>query len=159
TQLVARPHTCYPSGMRRASVISVISAIFLLISAVSGAGKAKGGKASSPGKASAQTARAIDELQGKLKWGMTTDEIKKMLQEDVQKRHAEDWKKAVGNPEAQDKINATIKDEVDHVSKSYIEFTGQKTPWEVSIVDREFAHNNAEAMLVIEEGKRSQRRF
>jgi hypothetical protein len=32
---------------------------------------------------------------------------------------------------------------------SYIKFSGQKTGWDVSIVDREFGHRNSESMLVL----------
>jgi hypothetical protein len=40
---------------------------------------------------------------------------------------------------------------------SYIKFNGQKTGWDVSIVDREFGHRNGESMLVIWE--KDQKRF
>jgi hypothetical protein len=110
-------------------------------------------------KASKETARAIDELQGKFKWGMTTDETKKLISDELRKQHEEEWKKAVGNPYEQDKISQEIRDGVAKIEKSYIEFKGQKTPWEVSLIDREFAHGNSEAMLVIEEGQKRQRRF
>jgi len=86
-------------------------------------------------------------------------EVKKLISDEIHKKYAEDWKKAVGNAYAQDKINQEISDETRKIEKSYIDFKGQKTPWEVSIIDREFAHGNGEAMLVIEEGMHKQRRF
>jgi hypothetical protein len=131
-------------------------AILLPFLAVSASAKPKG---PAPKKASKETARAIDELQGKFKWAMTVDEVRAMLETEVRKRHDEEWKKAVGDAFAQDRINQTIREESARFAKTYIEFKGQKTPWEVSLIDREFAHGNEESMLVIEEAQRKQRRF
>ena len=129
----------------------------LLGAAPAAAAKPKG--APVPKQASKQTARAIDELQGKFKWGMTVDEVKKLLEDEIRKRHAEEWKKVVGQPAAQDALSAQIRQEIAKIEKSFIRFKGQKTPWEVSIVDREFAHGNEESMMLIEEGQHKQRRF
>src|SRR2546429_2395152 len=141
--------------MRRATLptmkrTSVSVAIFLLFAAGSTMA-AKPKKGGGGGHVSQQTARAIDELQGKFKWGMAIDESKKLIADEIHKKYAEDWKKAVGDPAAQDAINAKIRDEITRIDKSYIEFKGNKTPWEVSIIDREFAHNNSETRLVIAE--------
>src|SRR5262249_22092718 len=141
--------------MKRTSVLVAMS----ILSMVASAGAKPKGKAAAPRQASKETARAIDELQGKFKWGMTMGEVKKLISDEIHKKYAEDWKKAVGNAYAQDKINQEISDETRKIEKSYIDFKGQKTPWEVSIIDREFAHGNGEAMLVIEEGMHKQRRF
>src|SRR5262249_48901816 len=82
-----------------------------------------------------------------------------LIDDEIHKKYAEDWKKAAGNPAAQDEITQKIRDEMDRISKSYIDFKGQKTAWEVSIIDREIAQSNGEAMLLIEEGAHKQRRF
>ena len=132
---------------------SVILTVFLLLGARTTLAKPAAQKVSS------KTARAIDELQGKFKWGSSVEDTKKLIDDEIHKKYAEDWKKAAGNPAAQDEITQKIREEIDRITKSYLEFKGQKSPWEVSIIDREFAHNNAEAMLVIEEGAHKQRRF
>ena len=116
-------------------------------------------KAAPPQKASAQTARGIDELQGKFRWGMSVDEVKKVLTGEIRKRYAEDMKRAASDPIEQDKLSTSMSDDLKRIEASYIEFIGQKTPWEVSIIDAEFAHGNQEAMLVIAEGEKKQRRF
>jgi len=133
--------------------MSVITTGFLLFGAGTALAKPAGQKVSR------QTARAIDELQGKFKWGSNVEDTKKVIDDEIHKKYAEDWKKAAGNPAAQDEITQKIREEMDRINKSYMDFKGQKTAWEVSIIDREFAHNNGEAMMLIEEGAHKQRRF
>ena len=38
--------------------------------------------------------------------------------------------------------------ELKKIRKNYVKFIGKKTPWDVSLVDREFGHKNNEAMMV-----------
>lgn len=146
--------------MRRTSVLLAISFLFTAGYAVA---KPKPKKAAgggpAPKQASKETARAIDELQGKFKWGMTPDELRQVLDSEIHKQYAEDWKKAVGKPAEQDEISHKIRDRLERINKTFVEFNGQKTSWEVSIIDREFAHGNGESMLYIDEGERKQRRY
>ena len=51
----------------------------------------------------------------------------------------------------QTRLRKHIKAEVADVKKTEIAFTGQKTGWDVSIVEGEFGHKNDESMLVWQE--------
>jgi hypothetical protein len=146
--------------MRRTSVLLAISFLFTAGYAAAKPKPKPKKTASGPvGHASKETARAIDELQGKFKWGMTREELQKTLDDEIHKQFAEDWKKAVGKPAEQDAINAKIRDRLSRIDKTFVEFKGQKTSWEVSIIDREFAPGNEESMIYIDEGERKQRRY
>jgi hypothetical protein len=107
-------------------------------------------------KASAQTTRAIEELMGKYKWGMSRKEVATAIEENVRAEYEERMKQAADAWDQQklrDEMMARIKE----FQGSYFEFTGKKTGWDVSIIDAEFAHNNDESMQVAWE--RDQRRF
>src|SRR5262249_6472124 len=56
-----------------------------------------------------------------------------------------------------DRVRKEMKDKVAEVKNSYVKFAGQKSGWDVSIVDREYGQRNNESMLVIWE--KDQRRF
>ena len=49
----------------------------------------------------------------------------------------------------QDRVRKERQDAITQMRDSYIKFNGQKTGWDVSIVDREFGHRNNESMLVL----------
>jgi hypothetical protein len=107
-------------------------------------------------QATAQTARAIGELAGKFKWGLSPDEAKKVVLEDVTSRYDERIRKEQ-SAFKQDALRQELQVALDKVKASYVKFDGQKTGWDVSLVDHEFAHRNDESMLVIWE--KDQRRF
>jgi hypothetical protein len=106
--------------------------------------------------ASVQTQRAISELAGKFKWGMSPEEATELVTSDIEGRYDERIKKET-NAFRQDAVRQEMGEQIKRFRDSYVEFKGQKTGWDVSIVDREFAHKNNEAMMVIWE--KDQRRF
>lgn len=109
-----------------------------------------------PREASEQTTRAVSELAGKFKWGMSPTECMDLIEKDIRTRF-EPRIRAEPDPFKQDIIRREMMDAITQMRNSYIKFTGQHTGWDVSIVDREFGHKNDEAMLVIWEA--NQRRF
>jgi len=109
-----------------------------------------------PREATAQTARAISELAGKFKWGMSHDEAMKLVLDDIAARYDERIKKET-DAFRQDAIRKEMQEQLQKTRGSYVRFDGQKTGWDVSIVDHEFAHHNDESMFVIWE--KDQRRF
>jgi hypothetical protein len=129
-----------------------------ILAVASGAAAAKKKRtAATPVKeASAQTARAIGELSGKFKWGMTVEEAQKVVLDEVRARFDERIKKET-DPFKQDVVRKEMDEQLAKTRSSYIKFDGQKTGWDVSIIDREFAHKNDESMFVIWE--KDQRRF
>jgi len=147
--------------MRR---IASIACVFFVIAGVGGtyaAAAPKKGKAAKKEKekvkeASEQTRKAIGELAGRYKWGMSPQEVIDLIAGDIKKAYEEKIKKA-SSPLDQDRLRAEMGNEIQKVKDSYVRFDGQRTSWDISIVDREFAHRNGESMLVYWEP--TQRRF
>jgi hypothetical protein len=148
------------------------SAIALLI-AGNGAAYAKGKGKPKPKPAPAQTAKkptmpavsaehkkALAELLGAFKMGMSKDEVVGVLTKQLDEQYAEKIT-ATNDINTQDKLRAEKKDRVAEVTKTFVEFNGQKTGWDVSIIDDQFARNTGESMLVYWEnsGGKNQRRF
>jgi len=109
---------------------------------------------------SAEHKKALGELMGGFKFGMTKDEVVGVLTKQVDDDYAEKLK-ATTDVNAQDKLRKDKKSEVARVSASYIAFEGKKGGWDVSIVEEEFAHNTNESMLEHWENQngKNQRRF
>ena len=120
-------------------------------------GKAKGGGGGSHARAA--DARAIGELAGKFKWGMSPDDAIKLITEGVHVKYTEMIKK---EPDIykQDQLRKDEGDEVQKVKDSYVKFDGV-TPgtkeWGTSIIQSEFAPRNDESMMTLWE--KDQRRF
>ena len=120
-------------------------------------GKAKGGGGGS--KAHAADARAIGELAGKFKWGMTPEEAQKVISDGIHAKYVEMLKKEQ-DVYKQDQLRKDEGDEVQKVKDSYVKFDGI-TPgtkeWGTSIIQSEFAPRNDESMMTLWE--KDQRRF
>ena len=120
-------------------------------------GKAKGGGGAS--KARAADSRAVGELAGKFKWGMTPEEAQKVISDGIHAKYAEMIKKEL-DVYKQDQLRKDETDEVQKVKDSYVKFDGI-TPgtkeWGTSIIQAEFAPRNDESMMTLWE--KDQRRF
>ena len=116
--------------------------------------------ATAPMKITAEHKKALTELMGEFKFGMEKDAIVGILTKQLDERYAE---QIAGTSDiyTQDKLRKEKKEELARVTKSYVEFQGTKTGWDVSIIDSEFGHKNDESMLVYWEnqGGKNQRRF
>ncbi len=153
----------------------IFSSAIVLLLAGGGAASAKGapkGKAR-PKPAAAAAAKkptmppvspehkkALAELLGAFKMGMTKDEVIGILTKQLDDAYAEKIT-ATNDINTQDKLRAEKKEKIADVTKTYVEFNGQKTGWDVSIIDDQFARNTGESMLVYWEnsGGKNQRRF
>lgn len=106
--------------------------------------------------------RAVSELMGDFKWGMTVEETLEVVYKKIDERYAEKIK-ATTDVYVQNKLRKKAAGDKKKVRDTYIEFKGQETSWDVSIVDREFGHKDDEAMFVVWESDiqtgRDQRRF
>jgi hypothetical protein len=106
--------------------------------------------------------RALGELMGPFKFGMSKQDVLRTLSRQINERYKE---RIAGTSDVyvQDKLRRDRQGEFDRIKKSYVEFQGKKTGWDVSIVDDQFAHNTSEAMMVhwenSAESGRDQRRF
>ena len=130
------------------------------------AAKKKGGKkpaAAAVKKKEAPKAdtKAVTELMGEFKWGMTPDEVVEVIGKQIDARTAEKLKETSDVFE-QNKLRKEAVAERKKIKNSYLEFKGKESPWDVSIIDREFDHKNDESMFWIWENDQSgkdQRRF
>jgi hypothetical protein len=116
----------------------------------------RGRKAKVRLKATKQTRTGINRLMGKVKWGMSSQKILNMLAANVRKE-MEPGVRATRDPLEQDKKRREMLTKIKKVKKNHVEFTGKRTPWDVSLVDKEFAHKNNESMAVSWE--KMERRF
>jgi hypothetical protein len=107
-------------------------------------------------KLTEQTKRAIGELAGKYKWGMNSQEVIALITADIKRNYGEKLKKVTA-PLEQDQMRDEMNAEINKLSGSVIKFEGQRTSWDISIIDKDFAHKSNESMLVLWET--DQRRF
>ena len=110
---------------------------------------------------SAEKKKVLAELYGGFKFGMTKDDVLKVLQKQIDERFEEKIK-STEDITKKDKLRSEKKRELTDVTKSYVEFNGKNVGgWDVSIIEGEFAHKTNEAMLDRWENKdgKNQRRF
>jgi hypothetical protein len=107
-------------------------------------------------------AKAIGELMGPYKFGMTSKEVMQVLGKQIDEKYA-DRIKASQDVYLQDKLRRDKQGELDRIKKTFTSFKGEKTGWDVSIIDDQFAHNTGESMLIFWENEagsgKDQRRF
>src|SRR5690349_9282102 len=93
---------------------------------------------------SAAHKKALAELYGGFKFGMTKDEVIAVFSKQLDERY-DDKIKATTDIAAQDRLRRDKRNEVTRLQQSFISFdTGKTSPWDVSIVEDEFAHNTGE---------------
>ncbi|MFO0580279.1 MAG: hypothetical protein U1A78_40420 [Polyangia bacterium] len=143
----------------RAHPVPVLRGVLCAALLCAGATSALAAPAKAPAKPTVSaeaSSRAISELAGKFKWGMTPQEVMDLIEKDIRTRF-EPKIRDQPDPAEQDRVRKEMRDAVEQMRNSYVRFNGQKTGWDVSIVDREFGHKNNESMLVMWE--QDQRRF
>lgn len=145
--------------MRRTSLFAcLMAAVFALTttSHIAEAGKKKKKKAT----AAKVNKKALGDLMGAFKFGMSRKQVVKVVKKQVNERYAEKISET-NDVYKQDEYRNKAKKEVKRFKKSMVKFKGKKSGWDVSIIEEEFGHNNDESMLVLwenHEGK-NQRRF
>lgn len=109
---------------------------------------------------SAEHKKVLAELYAGFKFGMTKDDVLKVLSKQIDEKYEERFKNTT-DIAAQDRLRKEKKAELARSSGSYTVFEGKRTGWDVSIVEDEFAHNTGESMLERWEnqGGKNQRRF
>jgi hypothetical protein len=146
------------SRIVRAALVSLLS-VGLVGTAFAGdkkpaakkAAPAKKEKAPPPKKKapppSAGNQKKLEEKMGGFKFGMSKDEILAALEKQITDRYDEKLK-ATTDVAAQDRIRKDKKTELARVKSTYVTFDEKKeSPWDVSIVEGEFAHGTDEAMM------------
>jgi hypothetical protein len=106
--------------------------------------------------------KAVSELLEPWRWGMTTEEVLGALQAQLTERAAPEVAR-ISDVYEQQRIRKRIKANVDAVRRNVIKFDGQRTGWDVSIIQGEFLHKNDESMMLYREADpatgREQQRF
>jgi hypothetical protein len=104
--------------------------------------------------------KAMGELMGAYKFGMSKDEIVVQLTKQIDERYAEQIK-GTSDVYTQDKLRKEKQKEITRVKQSVVDFDGKKSGWDVSLIDEEFRHGTGESMLFYweNEGGKNQRRF
>jgi hypothetical protein len=106
--------------------------------------------------------KAVSELMGPWKWGMTVEEVLAVLGKQLTERKAAELAKMTDVYE-QTQARKAIKKDVDAVRQTLVKFEGQRTGWDVSIIEGEFLHKNNESMMNYREtdpaSGRDQQRF
>ena len=117
--------------------------------------KKKGGKKTETAKKEAAAPKAntaaVTQLMGPFKWGATFDETLEVLEQQIADRYADRIAKASDDKYQQNKLRKEIKAEAEKVRKSRLDFKGQKTGWDVSVIEREYGQQNDESMLIYRE--------
>jgi hypothetical protein len=117
-------------------------------------------KATPPPMVTAEHKKALAEKFGGFKFGMSKDEVLGVMQKQIDEQY-EDKIKATTDIAMQDRLRKDKKAELSRVASTFIAFDSKTSPWDVSIVDGEFAHNTNESMMEHweNEGGKNQRRF
>ncbi len=104
--------------------------------------------------------KALSALKGPFKFGMSPKQVIKKIRQQVREATA-DKIRGTSDVYQQDKLRKDARDKVRRVTKSYLKFKGQRTGWDVSIIDDQFRHKTRESMLVYWENNqgKDQRRF
>jgi hypothetical protein len=137
------------SRFRLAAAILSVFALTCVFHDADAAKKKKKGKASKPAATAAfkGDAKALGELMGPYKFGMTQKDVLGILYKQIGEKYKEKIS-ATNDVYAQDKLRRKQKEEFDRIKKSFTKFEGKKTGWDVSIIDDQFAHNTDESMMV-----------
>jgi hypothetical protein len=104
--------------------------------------------------------KALAELYGGYKFGMSKDDVLAALQKQIEAQYAAKLQ-ATSDIAQQDRIRRDQKADLQTVASSFVDFDGHRTGWDVSIVENEFAQNTGESMMNQWEnqGGKNQRRF
>jgi hypothetical protein len=110
---------------------------------------------------SAANKKNMQERMAGFTFGMTKDEVLGALEKQISEKY-DDRLKTTTDVAAQDRIRRDKKAELARVKQTYVTFELNKpSPWDVSIVEEEFAHGTGEAMMERweNEGGKNNRRF
>lgn len=95
---------------------------------------------------------AIKEQMEGLPWGLKYTSVLAYFEQQIRKTYEPDLKSATGAIE-EDRIRSRMLRDIERLRESYIEFKGQRTGFEGSLIESEFTHNNGESMLMYDAGK------
>jgi hypothetical protein len=147
--------------LRRILLASMLGAAVPLLAPQAIAKPAKEARKARPRPVSAAHKKALAELYSGFKFGMTKDEVIGVFAKQLDERYDEQIK-ATTDITAQDRLRRDKRNEVNRLQQSYVTFDSAKpSPWDVSIIEDEFARGTGESMLERWENQngKNQRRF
>jgi len=125
--------------------LAIYWVLFSLIFSAAPAFAAKGKKKTKPDEKIPMSTGIADQM-GSLKWGMSPEEVIKLKKKEIEDYFKPLLQKAGGAIE-EDNLRTKMLADIRKVSDSYVKFDGQNTGWEVSMLGKEFTHNNGEALI------------
>ena len=105
------------------------------------------GKKKKPAVVSKDSAAAIKKLMGVFHWGQTDDKVLSIIEDQIRASYKPRIRKEQ-DPLLQDRIRKQMGEDLLKLKQGVVAFKGPQTPWDVSLVEKEFAHKNDESMLV-----------
>jgi hypothetical protein len=135
--------------------LSFLAMVLVVSTAQLALAKGKRGRVKKEVKGPAPVAKAaeIKEFKGEFSWGMSPQAVMEKLNAKIDASYKERVEKYRLDPAKSDSIRGQIKAEKTRVAKSLVKFDGEKSGWDVSIIDEEFLQNNGESMLQYKEPK------
>jgi hypothetical protein len=140
--------------------VALFAALFAITTLSAGDADARRKREKKAPAAAKVNTKALKELMGAFKFGMSKDGVIKVVTKQVTERYAEKIS-ATSDVYKQDKLRRDRGKEIKRFKKSFVEFKGKKSGWDVSIIDDQFGHKTDESMMVLWETHqgRNQRRF
>ena len=137
--------------MRMISSSSVLPVVALLLQ-IGGPAQAAGKKApkAAAGKGTPlASSDEVEKLKGDFKWGMSPDDVLAKMVDKIEASYEDRIKKTATDPAKQDRVRKQMYAETEQVkTHALVKFEGEKTGYDVSIIDQEFTHNAGESMMV-----------
>jgi hypothetical protein len=93
----------------------------------------------------------LEKLKGDYRWGMNPDDVTAKVQDKIRASYEDKLAKTANDPSRHDRLRKEMMGEVDKVKTKVVKFDGQKSGYDVSIIDQEFLHNAGESMVVMKE--------
>jgi hypothetical protein len=87
---------------------------------------------------------------GTLKWGMSENDVLKMLVDKI-RDHYKNLVSKTKDAVEDDRLRTTEREKVKNVRESLVRFDGQSTGWNLGFLQDEFTHNNGESMVVMKD--------
>jgi hypothetical protein len=140
--------------MKRTPRGALLIALMLATGAAGSAAPAYAAPSKTPAKIAVPEAPESGEIaraMGELKWGMTRDQVLEHFMSGIREKYKPLIAKATGALE-EDKLRASLRDELGKVRSSVVEFNGRKTGWDASFLKGEFTHKNVESLFSVSDG-------
>ena len=146
--------------MRKAMIIIMgLMLVFTGNDALAKKGKKKKGKSKEPKEVTAAPkSDQISPMIEEYTWGMSKDDVIKILSKKIQSEYQDKMAKAA-DPIKEDKLHQTMLQKIKSVKDGYVEFKGQVTGFDSSLVKTEYTHKNGESMIMFPKDLKTDRKW